>query len=309
LDIYKILWKWIAVFNVLFIALLFVFGVDNGSGNRSWLNFPLLPFSIQPAEVVKITFILLLAMHFAALGDKINHPLSVLSLVAHVGFMAVLIIMSSDDMGMAVVYVFIFIVMALCSRLHFLWLAGGLLATVASLPLLWQFVLKSYQKERIFNIFNPDHDPLKTGWQLAQSKLALQNGGLTGMGLFRGTQTQGKRLPFAHTDFIFSAAGEELGLLGCLLITVLLIAVIVRCLMVSLRARDTRGRLLCAGVAAMLIFQTFENIGMCVGLTPIIGLTLPFFSYGGSSMLTLFISMGLVSGVKMHPATKWYNRG
>lgn len=300
-DVYRAAWKWLALFNVLFIASLFVIGKDPGTGNRSWLMLSFLPFNIQPAEIVKLTFIILLALHFAALGDKINRPLSVLSLLLHAGFMLGLIVASSDDMGMAVVYFVIFAVMCVCSRLNWAWLLGGLAATAGTLPLLWHFVLRPYQKDRILTILDPSLDPTGIGWQAAQSKIALQNGGLTGMGLLQGTQTQGKRLPFSYTDFIFSVGGEELGLIGCLCIVALLLFIIVRCVAVSLRARNTTGRLICVGVAAMLSFQLIENVGMCLGLLPVIGLTLPFFSYGGTSMLTMMVAAGLVSAVRMHP--------
>ena len=138
-------------------------------------------------------------------------------------------------------------------------------------------------------------------WQANQSKIAIASGKLFGQGLFNGAQTQSGAVPQQHTDFIFSVAGEELGLIGCLIIILLLILIICRCIYVGIKANDTQNGLICIGIAAMLIFQTFENIGMCIGLTPVIGLTLPFFSYGGSSILTLYAAMGIVSGIKMRP--------
>ncbi|MCL2546963.1 MAG: FtsW/RodA/SpoVE family cell cycle protein [Oscillospiraceae bacterium] len=295
---YSKLWFLLAIFNVLFIALLFIWGQDNGSGNRNWLVFPFLPFNIQPAEVVKVTFILLLAAHFTALDKRLNHTLSVLSLGLHVGFMCGLILFASDDMGMAVVYVFIFLVMALCSGLHLLWILGAAGIGVAALPVLWHFVFQSHQKERILLILDPERDPLGFGWQTAQSQIALRNGGITGMGLFNGAQTQSQRLPFGHTDFIFSVAGEELGIIGTGVILLLLLAITWRCLSMSLRAHDMNERLICAGIGAMIMFQLFINVGMCLGIAPVIGLTLPFFSYGGSSVVTMFLAVGIISAVK-----------
>ena len=138
--------------------------------------------------------------------------------------------------------------------------------------------------------------------------LALGGGKLTGQGLFHGIQTQGEysgSLPFRYTDFIFSAIGEELGMLGCLAVLLLLAAIIVRCLMVARKARNTTESYVCVGVAAVLIFQTISNVGMCLFVLPVIGLTLPFFSYGGSSIVTLFAAMGMVSSVQSHSLPDW----
>ena len=141
--------------------------------------------------------------------------------------------------------------------------------------------------------------------------LALGGGKLTGQGLFNGTQTQSEfswSLPYRHTDFIFSAIGEELGMVGCLLVIVLLTAIVVRCLMTAAKARNRMEAYICVGMAAMLIFQTISNIGMCLFVMPVIGLTLPFFSYGGSSILTLYMAMGLVSGVRNRSLPEWLRK-
>jgi rod shape determining protein RodA len=117
----------------------------------------------------------------------------------------------------------------------------------------------------------------------------------------QGTQSQSSNLPFKHTDFIFSVAGEELGMIGCAVIIFLLVAIIIRCIYVGVKSKSYMNMLICTGIASMLIFQTFENIGMCIGITPVIGITLPFFSYGGSSIVTTFASLGIVSGIRMRP--------
>ena len=145
------------------------------------------------------------------------------------------------------------------------------------------------------------------GWHQGRSIIAFGSGGWFGQGLFHGTQTQSdsNSLPARHTDFIFSVAGEELGYIGCIAIIVLLVAIILRCLVVARQAKTPMGALICVGFAAMLGFQMLENIGMCIFVMPVIGLTLPFFSYGGSSLLTVFAAMGIVSGVKMRSLPEW----
>ena len=154
-----------------------------------------------------------------------------------------------------------------------------------------------------------DHSlyPMIEGWHQGRSIIAFGSGGWFGQGLFHGTQTQSdsNSLPARHTDFIFSVAGEELGYIGCIAIIVLLVAIILRCLVVARQAKTPMGALICVGFAAMLGFQMLENIGMCIFVMPVIGLTLPFFSYGGSSLLTVFAAMGIVSGVKMRSLPEW----
>ena len=298
------LWKWIAAFNLLAILALIPFGVERG-GNRAWIQWRFI--SIQPAEIVKLTFILLLACHMYALRDVLNRPLPMLSLAAHAFGYAVLVMVISNDMGSALVFLVIFIVMLIVAGARLWWflIAGG--AGAALWPLFWNVVLRADQRARILIVYNPESDPLGKGWNLLQSMRAIAGGGLFGQGLFKGTLTQGSfgTLPAKWTDFIFAVCAEELGLIGCLLIVGLLTAIIVRCLYVCTRAKSPLSMLFCAGVVGWLFFQTFENIGMCLGLTPVIGLTLPFISYGGTSTMALFAAMGMVSGVYMRPVPGW----
>ena len=176
------------------------------------------------------------------------------------------------------------------------WFAIGGAALAAAVPLLWNHFLKTYQKERLLAPYVPSIDPDGYGknWQTAQSIKTLASGRLTGVEPgHRSTVFTGK-----HTDFIFAAIGEELGMLGCLVVMLLLIVIILRCVYIGLHSSRTFDMLICFGVASAVTFQTIINIGMCIGITPVIGITLPFFSYGGSSMMTMFAAMGLVSGVR-----------
>ena len=302
-DIFADKSKILFIFSAAFIGSLFIFGVAGDSGNASWIRFG--PVGIQPSEIVKIPFIIMLARLITYQDNQlgINDKISVLQSVSLFGFFFVLIIAASSDLGSALVYFFIFAAMMFVAGLSFKWILAGVGALAALMPIVWHFFLSEGQKNRILAPYVDSIDPTGTGvmWQANRSKIALASGQLTGQGLFNGTQTQSDAIPAQHTDFIFSVAGEELGFIGCLAIIALLLLIIGRCIYVGVKSNDRQSGLICTGVAAMLIFQTFENIGMCLGLTPVIGLTLPFFSYGGSSILTLFAAMGIVSGIKMRP--------
>ncbi len=304
-------WKWILAFNVAFILILKTpLGVEV-NGNRAWLDIPLLPVNIQPAEIVKLTFILLLAQQLVWL--KANRDLKSTASIAFLGGHLLLIVglyyVISSDMGSALVYVFVFAAMAFVAGVAIRWFVMALLGGGIAFYLLWELdKIPDYMKDRFRVLVDHSYRPLNEGWHQTRSLLALGGGGLTGQGLFNGIQTQSEfswSLPFRHTDFIFSAIGEELGLLGCLLVVLLLGAIIIRCLMTAAKARNRMEAYVCVGMAAMLIFQTVSNIGMCLFVMPVIGLTLPFFSYGGSSILTLFIAMGVVSGVRSRTLPEW----
>ena len=286
----------------LFISMLFLWG-DTQQGNRSWLNFSWLPFNIQPAEICKIPFILILAKTMSVKQNKISSPLTVLQLGAITLFFFALIIVASDDIGVSLQYIFIFIFMAFVGGVNIVWFLGGLGVVVAASPFLWRF-LRSDLQERIMVLFDPTIDPhaQNVRYQMNCSLRALQNGGVSGQGLYNGTMVQSGTLPMRQNDFIFSAIGEELGMLGCLAVLLLLGAIIIRIIYVGIKSGNYMNRLICIGVAGMLTTQILINVGMCLGLLPVIGLTLPFFSYGGSSIVTMFIAMGIVSGVNMRPA-------
>ena len=217
--------------------------------------------------------------------------------------MFLLILLASDDLGSALVYAFILIVMLFMGGVYMRWFAAGAAIIGAAAPLIWTRLLSEYQKIRIMVLFDPTIDPDGLGamWQVNQSRQAFAHGRFMGSGLFNGRLTQTTLIPQQHTDFILSAAGEELGFIGVLAVFALLLAIIIRCFYVGVRSNDRLGLLVCSGIAGMFIVQTLENVGMCLGLTPVIGITLPFFSAGGSSILTSFIAMGIVSGIKMRP--------
>lgn len=304
-------WKWLLGFGVVFFLLLKTpLGIEN-NGNRAWIGISGFPVNIQPAEVVKLTFMLVLAKQLVWLKEQrdLRSLKSILFLGGHLLLMVGLYYVISSDMGSALVYVFIFACMAFVAGVAIHWFVLALLGGGIGFYLLWELdKIPDYMKERFRVVFDHDLDPLNAGWQQTRSLLALGGGKLTGQGLFNGIQTQSEyagSLPFRYTDFIFSAIGEELGMLGCLAVLLLLGAIIVRCLVVARNARNRTEAYVCVGVAGMLIFQTISNIGMCLFVMPVIGLTLPFFSYGGSSIVTLFAAMGMVSSVQSHSLPDW----
>ena len=301
-------WKWILAFNVGFILLLRTpFGVAGGTGNRAWLKFPGIPFQIGPAEVVKITFVLLLAKQIEWLWEEKEDLKSFSSaafVAAHTFGLCGLYFLVSHDMGNGLVFVFIFLCMTFVAgfalRWFFLLFAG--IGGAAAAVLLLDLVPKNmqYMLNRFLVLFDHSFDPQGVGWQQTRSLLAIGSGGLYGQGYLNGSLTQSSSwsLPAKQTDLIFAVTGEELGLFGCLAIMALLLAIIFRILLVARKARTPFYRYVCVGMASILIFQTVINIGMCLFVMPTIGITLPFFSYGGSSVVTLYMAMGVVSGIK-----------
>ena len=292
------------IFNTALLSLLLFFGTDNGTGNRSWLNFPLLPFDIQPAEICKITFILIMASVMASRQNQISSPRSVGQMLFHLILLFGLNMILSRDMGVSLIFAFIFLFMAIAGGVSWIWflIAGG--ATLVLAPIAWEYFLDEYQRNRIAVLFDPSIDPQGTGpmYHTVRAMRSLTGGGLTGQGLFQGNRTQSQILFAQHTDYIFSAIGEELGFLGCALVLLLLTLIIFRCIWVGNRTHDYMRRLICFGAASALIFQVLVNVGMCIGVMPVIGLTLPFVSYGGSSLLSLYAMLGLVSGVYARPS-------
>ena len=289
------------VFNSILILMLIPFGLTV-NGNRSWLDFPFLPVDIQPAEICKITYVLIMASVMASHQNRLSNPISVFHMVFHLLVLVGLNMLISRDAGVSLIFVFIFIGMAFAGGVSLVWfgLAGSAIGVAA--PFLWT-KLGQYQRNRILILFDETIDALAINerYHTNQSLLSLTAGGLTGQGLFNGTRTSVGALFAQETDFIFSAIGEELGFLGCLAAVALELAIIARCIYVGVRSPDFGRRLVCFGAASALIFQVTINVGMCIGAAPVIGITLPFISYGGSSILSLYALLGLVSGVFARP--------
>ena len=316
-------WRWILGFNIgLILLLLTPLGLVR-NGNRAWLgvntigaklgiealkNFPI---TFQPAEIVKITFILLLACQLVHLSETrdLKRFTNVIQPTVHVVFMFCFYYVISHDAGSGLVYLFIFVCMAFAAGFAARWLVLGIGGVTVGLVAAWKFrLLRGDWYDRIMVVLDHSYQPQKAGWQQTRGMIALGSGGLTGQGLFHGTQTQSPyraSLPERQTDYIFCVCGEELGFLGCLAVIAILLAIVIRCFAVARDANTKLESLVCVGMAGMLIFQTVANIGMCLFLLPVVGLTLPFFSYGGSSIVTLYAAMGIVSGIKKRSRPEW----
>ena len=298
------------IFSLFLLALLIPFGTDLGSGNKSWLDIPLIPVNIQPAEICKITYILITASVMNAHQTRLSGLRSVLHMAVILALIVGTNLVLSSDAGVSLIFVFIFIGMAFAGGVSMFWflLAGGAIAI--GVPILWNNIMDEFQRKRFEILWDPTIDPqgIDERYHLARSLKSLTGGGMTGQGLFNGNRTQTGALPSQHTDFIFSAIGEELGYVGCALVLVALFLVVARCIWVGCQTTDFMRRMVCFGAAAALIFQIIVNVGMCMGVMPVIGLTLPLISYGGSSTVTIYAMLGLVSGVHARPAPRSHER-
>ena len=300
----------LGIFSLGLLLMLIPFGTDLGSGNRSWLDLPLIPVNIQPAEICKITYILITASVMNAHQNHISSMRSVFHMVFYLIMLVGTNMVLSRDAGVSLIFVFIFLGRAFSGGVKLFWFLAGGGAVVAAWPILWSKFMDTHQKNRILVLFDPSIDPQGLSVRY-HSKLSLQSltgGGMTGQSLFGGNRTQIGALPSQHTDFIFSAIGEELGYIGCALVLLMLFALVARCIWVGSRSNDYMRRMICFGAAAALMFQIIVNVGMCMGVLPVIGLTLPLISYGGSSVVTIYAMLGLVSGVHARPAPRSHER-
>jgi len=290
-------WKIIYLGCIMLLVLVLIIGTGKeDTGSKSWIRFG--SIGIQPSEFVKIGFIITLSKRVAEFGDRINEPKNILRLLAHLGILLFLI-MLQPDFGTSMVFIFIFVGIVFAAGISYKYIVTAIGTIIGIIPLAWFFFLEEYQKNRIRVFFSPESDPLGSGYHVIQSKIAIGSGQLFGKGLYQGTQTQLGYLPVKHTDFIFAVIGEELGLIGCVVVTSMLFAIVFRCLIDSKRTKSDMSRYICIGVACMFLAHIFENIGMCIGLMPVTGIPLPFFSYGGSSILTNYAAIGLVLSIYM----------
>ena len=282
----------IYILCILLLIFTLIFGKEV-MGNKNWISLG--PINVQPSEFVKIGFILTFSKHLSKVRHYINHIRALIPLALHFAVIAILVVMEGD-LGTTLVFLFIFLAMLMAAGLHWGFFLGGAAVIGITAPFIFDR-LETYQQMRILAVYDPSLDPMGFGYQTLQSQIALGSGGLTGSGLYDGIQTQYSILPEKQTDFIFSVCGEELGFIGCFFVILLEGAIIFRLLYVAKHAINHMGSFICVGLASMIFVQAAENIGMCLGLLPVIGITLPFFSYGGSSVLALCMSMGLAMSV------------
>ncbi len=299
--------KLIFICSILMLIIVLVIGTGREEvGSKSWIRFG--PIGIQPSEFVKIGFIITFSKHAAIVKNNINKPLNVLLLCLHL-FIILALILLQPDFGTAMVFIVIFAGIIFVSGISYKYIISAIATVVAAIPVAWFFLLKDYQKNRILVFLNPESDPLGNGYHVIQSKIAIGSGGFFGKGLFQGTQTQLGYLPVKHTDFIYAVIGEELGMFGCIIAALLLFAIVMKCIYNSRMARNDFSSNICIGVACLFLAHIFENIGMCIGLMPVTGIPLPFFSYGGSSLITSFIAIGLVMSTYMRRRDITFDNG
>ena len=283
------------IFIILLIAVLFTKPINGAS---SW--FDIGAFSFQPGEFAKIFVILFLAFTISKIQSRgkqeINKPLKLL-LIFVVLAVPVLLIIKEPDYGTAAAYISAFVVMMFTSGLDKKYIISAIIIIAVAVPVVYNFILPDHAKQRIDIFLNPESDPRGAGYNIIQSKLAIGAGGLTGMGLLKGNQTQLGFLYPKTTDFIYSVIGEEMGFIVAAAIIILYVYFITKILYIAKTAKDDLGSIIASGIAGIFIFHVLENIGMVMGLLPITGVPLPFISYGGSSMITGFIMVGILLNI------------
>ncbi len=288
---------WLAAVIGLTIVLIPGLGTEI-NGARAWISLPG-GFQLQPAELAKIAIIVGISMILSDRDqtDKDPTDLDVVKALA-IAAVPILLIVAQPDLGTVLIISAAVVAMIGASGAPARWVVGLLLlAVVGVFTAVQTGAVSQYQVARLQSFVDPSADPQASGYQLRQSRITIGSGGLFGKGLFEGPQTNGRFVPEQQTDFIFTVAGEELGFVGCSLILALYFLLFVRAFSICRRSSDLFGRLVCIGVIAWFAFQTFENIGMTMGLMPMTGVPLPFLSYGGSSMFANLIGIGLLQNV------------
>ncbi len=290
--------------GLMILTVIFGVGPDETSTNKCWLSIPGLPFDIQPAEFVKIVFIMTFAKHIDIVKKKINHPLVVLSLCIHGGLITGLVLLTGD-LGSALVFLAIMAIMLYTGGLSLWYFAAALAIVIVLFPYLWP-KLSEYQQQRILVGFNPELDPIKYGYQALRSRDAIAAGGFFGAGFSGGSYF--KLVPEYKSDFLFAVVAEKFGFIGTFFYMALMGTLIFRLIWIARHARKDCGANICMGVAAIMLVQSLENIGMCLGMLPVVGITLPFLSYGGSSMLASFIYIGVIQSIVTHNQKYYFER-
>jgi rod shape determining protein RodA len=281
--------------SVVLLALVYIYGYTM-HGSQRWLAFG--GFIFQPSELMKLTIIIALARYFD--DHKSNEPYKLKELF--VPFLIViapfLLILKQPDLGTALIIMIIFASIIFFVGVNWksflIVLAGGLIL----IPIGWLF-LKDYQKDRLITFFNPENDPLGAGYHIIQSMIAVGSGGFFGKGFLNGSQTQLKFLPEQQTDFVFSVFAEEWGFIGGMVLIIMFISLILWGLKIALHARDLLGTIIAFGITALISWEVIINIGMVLGILPVVGIPLPFLSYGGSAMVSLMTAMGLLMNINV----------
>jgi len=266
------------------------------NGSKRWLQIPGL-LTFQPSEVMKLVVPMILSWYFHErhLPPRFKHIIWALLMIA----LPILLIASQPDLGTALLIAASGMLVLFFAGIpwRFVFMAMGM--ALASAPALW-FVMKDYQRQRVLTLLNPESDPLGSGWNIIQSKTAIGSGGLSGKGLFQGTQSNLDFLPESQTDFIIAVMAEELGFIGVVVLLILYMLLMARGALIAVHAQDTFGRLLAGSITFTFFVYVFVNVGMVSGILPVVGVPLPLVSYGGTSILTIFAGFGIVMSIHTH---------
>ena len=294
-DIILKLWPLVGLAMVVLMLGLFKFGVspEGRSDAFSWYKIGSLYF--QPSEIVKIGFIITFSFHISKVKHHISSLKHVFFLCVHAAI-PILLVVVTGDMGSALIFVMMFIGMMFAAGVHWLYFPAGALAVAAASPIIWLKIFDDIQRNRILALFNPDAYPTEI-YQQNQARKAIINGGFSGMGLFKGELSHTTLLPEKQNDMIFSVVCEEAGFIGAFILILLFVFLAVRTVQVGKRSGNFAAEMMCYGVAFMILAQAIINIGMCTRLLPVIGITLPFISAGGTSVMCLYIAIGLVLSI------------
>ena len=302
----KLIYKY--TYLLFFLSLLLLISVEIigvlGKGATRWIR--IFGFSIQPSEIVKITIILALAKFYNDIKFDNIKKIRYLFFPFLILFIPFTFVIIQPDLGTSLSILLLGVFILFLAGIKIWKFIIGFIVAVFSIPVLLKFI-KPYQKDRIMSFLNPESDPLGQGYQLIQSKIALGSGGVTGKGFLQGTQSYLEYLPEKQTDFIFTLIGEEFGFLGTIFIIFLFILLISVCYFISIKCFHKYGRILALGVASNIFIYVFMNIAMVSGLMPVVGIPLPLISYGGSVMMSIMISIGLVLNVELNYNLKKLN--
>lgn len=282
------------------LVLVQIFGMI-GMGAQRWISVGF--FRLQPSELMKIGLVLTLACYYHRLTlEEIESPQFLWGPLLFI-FVPAILVLKQPDLGTTVLLIIIGISLMFVAGAKLWYFVGAFGGLLATLPVMWGF-LKTYQKKRILTFINPEEDPLGSGYHILQSKIALGSGGVFGKGFLKGTQSHLNFLPEKQTDFIFTMFCEEFGLVGAFILITLYGLLIFQCLMIAVRCRSAFGRLLAFGMGMSLFIYVFINMAMVIGLVPVVGVPLPFISYGGTSLITLMVGVGLLLNADLNQSLK-----
>ncbi|MBQ2755279.1 MAG: FtsW/RodA/SpoVE family cell cycle protein, partial [Oscillospiraceae bacterium] len=298
------LWRLYVPIVLVLVLLTFFIGTQRGEADdKAWLPLPF-GMSLQPSEFMKMAFILTFSLHLTKVKDKINSILHIILLCIHGAIPIGLVMLQGDD-GTMLIFCLIFLSMLFAAGIDWKYIVTAVVAVCVAVPFAWEYLLSNDQRIRFTIIFNLESDPLGKGFQQLEGLTALGAGKIMGNGIFSGDHWW---TPEIHNDFIFVFIGQAMGLVGCTAVVVVLMIIMMRFLVAAHKAADDLGRFICIGVFAMFAFQTIFNIGMCLSVLPVIGLTLPLISAGGTSVVTSYLGIGLALSVIYHSRKPEFER-